>query len=141
MSKYVFSNEVLQVFLKKWVAILSLQEWDIHAEICSEEYFTNKDCDGETLFLLSKAQATIHILDPNDYPNDASFEQDMEITLVHELLHLKYAGFQPPDDSPEHAYFERGIQTTAKVLVGLCRESERFGTSRVGQGAVVAVPI
>lgn len=48
-------------------------------------------CNGECEWQLKTKIATIRILDPIDYPENLIIEQDMEKTLVHELLHLHFA--------------------------------------------------
>lgn len=132
-----FNNEELQVMLKLWVERMKLQEWDIRASIIRGKDFILGDSCGEVNFLLSKAQATIHLLDPIDYPSDTAFEQDMEVTLVHELLHLKFAAFQPEEGTLKHDLFERAIQTTAEFLVGMRREIVADKTKRIVSGESV----
>jgi hypothetical protein len=46
---------------------------------------------GECDWVLPRKEAIIRILDPVDYPENKIFTQDMERTLVHELLHLHFA--------------------------------------------------
>lgn len=68
-------------------------------------------------------RAVIKILDPSDYPQ-TPFEQDMEISLVHELLHLHFALFEPKtDDSLEFLIMESTIEQLANILVEMKRTS------------------
>jgi hypothetical protein len=81
---------------------------------------------GSCNWTLSKREAAVRILDPIDYPDDVVFDQDVEKTVVHELLHLHFAPFMgdyKPDDL-EHIAKEQAIEAVAKSLVALKREGE-----------------
>ena len=69
--------------------------------------------------------ALISILDPRDYP-DSPFEQDMEVSLVHELLHIPLRYITEPElNSLEDIHLEAFIESMAKLLVKLSREADK----------------
>lgn len=114
----VYNQEQLYVLLDEWVDRLCLQEWDITVGIYRERDFYHTGSVGENTFNISSAKSTIRIIDPCDYPENTKFPQDMETTLVHELLHLKFAAFEPADEkSLQHAMWERTLQVIARTLV------------------------
>ena len=123
-EKTIFNLNRLGELLEEWKSILHLQQWDISLGIRREKDFLEGDNQGEITFNRVECQAIIHILDPVDWV-DTPFKQDMEKTLVHELLHIIYADFEPEDsDSLQYTLWHRGIDSMARVLVSLRRKGE-----------------
>ena len=122
----ILTQEELNEACEEWQNILRLNHWDIYAAITRSSDFSGNENEGEIDYFLEKGDAAIRILDPVDYPQDTPFKQDMEQTLVHELLHLYFAPFQPDKDADElkYAYWERAIDDLAKVLVGIKRKQD-----------------
>ena len=120
----IFNQEQLEVLLDEWSKRLRLQDWDISIGIYRATDFYNEGV-GENTYNISSAKSTIRIIDPYDYPKNTQFPQDMETTLVHELLHLKFSYFEPNDHtSLQHAMWERTIQTIARTMVEMKHEKE-----------------
>ena len=112
----------LQLLLKKWQHILKLDAWRIKARICRISEMNDANAQGENTWVLAVRQSDIHILDASDFPADSLFEQDMEKTLVHELLHLHFAPFEPEDtDGLEFCAMEQTIELLADLLVQMER--------------------
>ena len=120
---YTVSQEKLDALCVEWQNILHLQAWDIVVKICRSGEFEDKDCVGENLWDLRVCKSFIRILDPIDYKS-SSWGYDMEVCLVHELLHLHFMSFQPKDDGLEHDFMESVIERLASVLVDLKRKHE-----------------
>lgn len=92
-----------------WQDVLNLREWKITIRYgTAEEMSDNVGLNYisveelESLILLSRHQ------------------EDVEETLVHELLHLVYDGHKPQDWRYD-AMHERALNRTAKALVTLAR--------------------
>ena len=112
----------LQLLLKKWQHILKLDAWRIKARICRISEMNDANAQGENTWVLAVSQSDIHILDASDFPADSLFEQDMEKTLVHELLHLHFAPFEPEDtDGLEFCAMEQTVELLANLLVQMER--------------------
>lgn len=112
----------LTAALKFWQSLLKLDAWQIKAQICRQQDMPGDAAQGNSTYVFSKRQAIISLLDPLDFPRNTLFGQDMEQTLVHELLHLSFAGFTPEDDdSLEYALMEQTIDSLATLLVMLVR--------------------
>ena len=123
-EKYIFNHNHLEELLEEWKGILHLEQWDISLGIRRQKDFLEGDNQGEITFNRVECQAIIHILDPIDWV-DIPFNQDMEKTLVHELLHIIYADFEPEDsDSLQYTLWHRSIDSMARVLVSLKRKGE-----------------
>jgi hypothetical protein len=126
-NNIVFTLEQLEKKLKFWKEELNLGIWDIIVYVLRRRDFINDDCIAEITFKVPTHCAVIRILDPIDItPND--FGTDMEKSLVHELLHLKFSVFdylfKDNDNIYEHLY-ERNLDDVANTLVDLKREGEK----------------
>lgn len=120
----IFSDDKeLKAALEKWQHLLGLDAWVIRASIVRQMDMDDPDAEGHSNIVFSRRAALITILDPVDYPSDAIVEQDMEQTLVHELLHLCFEGFAPKEDSMEYTLMEQEIDMLATTLVCLNRET------------------
>lgn len=119
--RYVFTEDELKKLCLFWQNQLKLNNWRIVVEIKKLTEFNNKQSLSEIEFTSALNKAAIKILDPSDYPQ-TPFEQDMEISLVHELLNLHFALFEPKsDDSLEFLIMESTIEQLANILVEMKR--------------------
>ena len=122
--KKIISESELKELCADWQERLHLQSWDIKTGIYRERDFYGPGRQGENEYNLATGTSLIRILDPADYPK-SQFKQDMEITLVHELLHLVFAPFEPDEEKKlKYKFMERAICQLAGVLVSLKRESK-----------------
>lgn len=118
----IFKNdEELQEKLVEWQKRLRLQDWIIKARITRNKDIKAKS-QGQCHWTIQTKLATILILDPVDYPEDTMHPQDMEQTLVHELLHLHFAPFDDEVDTPKEIAIEQATDCIAYGLVQLHRE-------------------
>lgn len=123
-EKHIFNLNRLEELLEEWKSILHLEQWDIELIISQQKNFLGGDSQGEITFNKVECSAIIRILDPVDWVN-IPFNQDMEMTLVHELLHIIYADFEPEDsNSLQYTLWHRSIDSTARALVSLKRKGE-----------------
>lgn len=88
-KEVIFTDEQLQEKLKQWQERLRLQDWLVKVKIGRQREMQLNRL-GEISFNTHTKTARITILDPIDY--DDWGKQDMENTLVHELLHLHFSG-------------------------------------------------
>ena len=123
-EEHLFNLDYLEELLEEWKSILHLEQWDIELRRSRQIDFLEEDNQGEITFNKVECQAIIRILDHIDWV-DTPFKQDMEKTLVHELLHLIYADFEPEDsNSLQYTLWHRSIDSMARVLVSLKRKGE-----------------
>lgn len=112
---------------QQWQKVLRLQDWDVRARLV-RWHEMREPCRnaGECEWSLSKKQAILRIVCPEDAgPND-HWPHDVERTLVHELLHLHLAPLDRDDMDPlEHTAMEQAIHAIACALVELKRASNR----------------
>ena len=123
-EEHLFNPDRLEELLEEWKSILHLGQWDIELRRSRQVDFLEGDNQGEITFNRVECQAIVRILDPIDWV-DIPFKQDMEKTLVHELLHIIYADFEPEDsNSLQYTLWHRSIDSMARVLVSLKRKGE-----------------
>lgn len=111
----------LEHLCREWQEILSLRDWDVKPSIKRQRDFIVKGNDAEITWNIQAKTVTIKILDPIDYPEDTEWPQDMEESLVHELLHLHFALFTADDGTAEDIAQEQAINAIALALVRLKR--------------------
>ncbi len=77
-----------------------------------------EDASGVCKWTQSLALAEIELIDPIDFHKRAQ-PYDMEVVLVHELLHLHFAPIDncKPTDDLEEIMLERAIEHIAKALI------------------------
>jgi hypothetical protein len=103
--------------LAEWQKTLKLRDWDIAVEVPEK----NIESQGSCLFYPSVRQARITLCHPRYKPKETITLWDMEVTIVHELLHVKF-NCVPLNKGETHLNeFEAAIDGTAQILVNLKR--------------------
>ena len=117
--------EKLKALLLEWQKVLRMQDWDFSIKIKRAFDMPIKDVQGCCTYVLASRRVLINLLDPNDYDPAFIDEQDLEKTMVHEMLHPMVAQFEDEKafnaDNMEYASCEQTIDTIAKALVTLKR--------------------
>jgi hypothetical protein len=108
--------ERLQTLLDYWQSRLFLRDWDIKIELVRMSQMTSEECQGTCNFKVRNKAAFIQILSPIDYI-DKRWVQDVERTLVHELLHLHFGPLHLPDEWSINNAEEQAINSIAKALI------------------------
>jgi hypothetical protein len=121
----------LQELCSEWQKRLKLQNWNIICKFVRHNEI-GADTIAEAHYRLNLETAVLKVLDQDDYLRvwDRDFPQDIEESVVHELLHLELATL-----APEGGYYgtqeiiqEQTIDRLARVLVALKRETEQANT-------------
>jgi len=114
-KEVILTKEELTVLCWQWQETLRLQEWIIALSVCRARDMGDSR-QGECAWIISKKEACISILDAIDFPPGHIHAQDMEKTLVHELLHLHFAAFASDEDYIDRAH-EQAIDLIASGLI------------------------
>lgn len=115
----------LQAACEHWQKVLRLQDWDVKCFIARADDLDGDYTAGEVDWTYMNKQAVIRVVDPQDWPDDTNWDQDMEETLVHELLHLHAATFDTfKRGGAKHAGLEQMIVAVSEALVALHRGGE-----------------
>lgn len=123
MPEVIISEEELRARCFEWQKVLKLQDWIISVFVFRERDFSDPGRAAEIIMQLPKRMATIRILDPLDYPSNLVELQDMELALVHELLHLHFLPLRENGDIEglHHVMEEQAIEAISRGLVFLKR--------------------
>lgn len=115
--------EELDGLLAEWKRILRLEDWDIKAKICRGNGLNMPEgTQGRCEWTEKRKEAFIKLMDPTDWDSTCMYPQDMEVTLVHELIHLHCAPFDTfKESTPEDTAMEQMIVRLSQALVGLKR--------------------
>jgi hypothetical protein len=123
MEEVILTQEELEQNLQEWQKRLRLQDWIIDAKIKRDRDLPG-NVEASVNWVLTKKMASISILDPMDYPPDAMVPQDMENSLVHELLHLHLAPISNYGNDDNYQIFEeQAIESIASGLIAAYREN------------------
>lgn len=113
--------------LRHWQEVLRLQDWDVEVRIVRQTGLSDDANTGELHSWPSKKRAVILIVEPEDYegtnPRLLQIRQDMEYTLVHELVHLVFAHHARPSDPNIEILDEQAVHSVARALLALERKS------------------
>lgn len=108
----------LDELLADWQRRLRLRDWNVKVQLRRRHDMSLEDSCGACRWQLSKKLACVELLDPIDYdPGSFGWPQDVEWTLVHELLHLHFAPFAEFGDGPLNTAQEQAIDLIAGALV------------------------
>jgi len=121
----LYENEdQLQADRAYWQKVLRLQDWDIEVKVVRARDMNLEESAASVNWVLPKRMASVAIRDPIDYPPGLMGEQDQEVSLVHELLHLHYAGFDETErGSLQETLLEQSIEAISRALVLLKRQA------------------
>lgn len=107
-------------WLRVWQKRLSLEDWKVELRIV-RSWELKPDTLGNLRWNSTARTATIRVLDPVDYDLPlAKIPRDIEMTIVHELLHLQLSVL--PKDSSKKADEERVVTRIAEALMNLDKE-------------------
>ena len=99
---------------------MNLKDWTIHVELVRAGKLEPRTL-GNVHWDLNLKTATISVLSPLDYklPHDAMLD-DMEFTIVHELVHIELASL--PRSEASRRVEEHAVNEIAAALLRLARQ-------------------
>jgi hypothetical protein len=105
--------------LRKWQKILRLQDWDISLEF-GRWHEIHEESHAHCHYSRSRREAHIMLRHPNDRREDVwAGDNCVELSVIHELMHLKLSGFETTKAIEEEA--EATTEQLARVLFLLDR--------------------
>ena len=107
----------IEKLLKEWQTRLDLSDWAIELrDNCPVCEFNTQNSVGECEWDLVHKCAVIRLISQSEYGN-AITPYDKEKTLVHELLHIKFALIDNSGNDIVDRYVHQLIEDMAKALV------------------------
>jgi hypothetical protein len=113
------TDDQLQEKLQYWQNRLRLRDWHITVRF-ADDHVLGHDIRGNCVAVWSNKSAHINIRPKAIYPHHcfpANAIDDEEEALVHELLHVTFAGFEADDGTPEDDLQHQAINAIAVALV------------------------
>lgn len=100
-----------------WIKRLNLSDWKIDViDPCSpNDFVSDWNNEGECYYNEYLKTATIRILG-EDYCNDKCVEYNFELTLLHELLHIKFALLDDSDNKLQNRLVHILVEELARSL-------------------------
>lgn len=120
MSGTLTPDELTAV-CRKWQERLGLQAWEVVVHI-ARAHEMEDNARAQIATIHEYRQADIKVLDPQDFHSGLPFPQDMEHSVVHELLHIPTAWWYVKDNNVEAGIKEQFLTDIARALVTLERE-------------------
>jgi hypothetical protein len=115
------AQEVLDAKLARWRERLGLEDWRISVVMALRADLPPKTMGGIRWDKTTKT-AEVWVLDPSDY--QLPFREmldDMELTIVHELVHLDLASL--PRGQASRGSEERAVNSIARAMLDLDRKN------------------
>lgn len=106
-------SETPEQTLRHWQGALGLLDWTIGLKLKSPDDLNGSlgNCDANS----NRRIATINVRTLESTPD----HEDIEATIVHELLHLYFDFGSDGDESYQSVRLEQGVDRLADVLVAL----------------------
>lgn len=124
----ILTNEQLQERLAYWQKVLRLQDWTIRVAFRHVvDMEPGNEAEVDTNFPLKRA--AIAIVYPDEYRSRVGWPQEVEESLVHELLHLHLEPWQVEKGSLEYVLQEQAVESLAHALVELARGQHDYKNS------------
>jgi hypothetical protein len=100
-----------------------LQDWDIDPKVVPY-HEAGPDRFAEVEYQLRKGRAILRVVRLDHLEPEARQQNDVELHVVHELLHLYIASFaSPKEGTPEEVALELAIHRISEALVALKRRA------------------
>jgi hypothetical protein len=115
VAKYLITEK-----LQTWQELLSLTDWKISIELVRREKL-EPDTLGNVHWDTDNRQASIGVLSTRDYPLLPFHDMldDMELTVVHELVHIHLASL--PRREASRGREERAVDQLSRALLKLAK--------------------
>jgi len=126
MASKAPSQRKLDDLRREWQKRLKLLDWAITVKFADLRFLKDltetENPVGACEHFAETKQAKIWILRPEDWSKEEDQrQQDVEDTIVHELLHCHFAAFREESDA-NRLYIEQTIEMLTAALLGLKRQ-------------------
>jgi hypothetical protein len=124
-ERHISTQTFLNQKLWLWQQRLRLQDWTISVKLARASDLRPKTL-GNINWDRRERSAVISVMDPDDYKYAGhAMLDDMEMTIVHELVHLHLSGLPRNDDTKKVE--EQAVNLLAEALIKLDRKSDVDG--------------
>ena len=121
MGDVILTEEQARGRCAYWQKVLCLQDWQVEVSVVREKQMSVEGL-AECHWQIKKRWAVVNLRDYVDFDPDWFGSRDMELSLVHELLHMHAAAFDDYEvDTPKEVALEQAIHAISTALVELER--------------------
>ena len=114
--KKIYTLDELKSLVEKYQRVLRLQDWDIKVELVPRDTLSPHR-DGEIELCMNFKKAVLRLSTPETFKgNITEPEQNMEHVLIHEILHLHFAGIDEKWKGIENNLYEIAINKIAEGI-------------------------
>jgi hypothetical protein len=104
----------LRALVRKWQILLNLKAWTLRLDVSKDDASETGGCAAiSTDSELRRADITFY---------QSAFDEDMEETVIHELLHLHFASFRTEPETAARDLEEHAIYAISKCLARMVAE-------------------
>ena len=131
MDAQVFDDQAFENDIRKqaayWQKLLHLQDWNLDVRVSRQWEMDDASTLAQCSWYIHRKDAVIRVLHPSDLPGIGSKfikgeENDYDISLVHELLHLHFAPItRLHKEESYEIYEEQAINAISRAFVELYR--------------------
>lgn len=115
-------GERAERLLRKWQCILRLQDWDVFIRF-GRWHEVHNEAHAHLHHSWERHEAHIVLRDPDDQKEPVWIGDNAdEVTIIHELLHLKFAGLGIADE--RYSEHEAVVESLARTLLKLEQKEE-----------------
>lgn len=126
MQEVILTEDELRQLCAEYQRILRLGDWKVRVKVGRPG--PGHENDGASVTYDTTARiAEILVTSPEYYSTAALTPQDMEVDLVHELVHLYFVPLGKPSEDTAAILFEAAIDSIAEAIVSL-RRAARHST-------------
>lgn len=112
--KKVSTETAVGEYIEFWQEELRIRDWRISFEIITDPEF---DAYAKVRSVPTIGASHIKLLEPSLVPEDWEGCKDLEVTVVHELLHIRFYHCIPEPEKGLDVHEELAIETVAIALV------------------------
>ena len=105
--------------LRKWQNILNLRDWQLNVKICTGGFDEESTHLAEVHSEAQNRRAVIHLRQPGTFQSE--YKRDMELDLVHELVHVVFWWLSVEDNEAFAILNEQSIESTAQAFITIDR--------------------
>ncbi len=117
----------LEQLVRKWQEILRLQDWEIEVEWVTRNKLDKGSNAEETLCVNQKA-ATIGVIMPEHYSVWNDKPQDIEESVVHELLHIPLQKIENYARKEEELALDNAVESATNLIAAALIMLDRRAT-------------
>ena len=109
------TQKKLEQLVRKWQKILRLQDWKIEVKWVNRNEL-DSGSNAEVSLCVNQKVATVGVIKPEDHSTWNNKEQDIEKSIVHELLHLPLQSIENYARKGEESALDNAVENVTHLI-------------------------